>query len=180
MTKEDRVVNLREELARLLSDLTPDQASTFEEALLSAAIADTGTHRPDTYRPLEKDLGTNNFIAVRWQDLDLISQAIMAVGGFIQGPTVSLAAAVCVALWFYRRRQVKLSSEDGLLLVTLRQAPAGGWTTNELRQAMPSEFPLDPRDIEVRLDRLRRAADRSGREIALVTCEGSRWRVLDI
>jgi hypothetical protein len=178
---DGRTVDLREELPRLLATLSPEDASPVEEAILAAVIREN-VLTPSHNRPVEKRLGTaGERIAIRWQDLDPLETAILAVSAAAAAKTLLVPlAALVVFLWKYRRRQVVLDPETAQLVVLLKRAPTTGWTVDELLEAFPEGQGPSKDTLETRLTSLKTMRDSSGREISLVTVNAGKWRVLDV
>lgn len=180
-SNEERSVDLRQELPRLLATLPAEDAAAVEEALIAAALRDN-VSSPSRERPVERRLGTDGErIAVRWQDVDLIEIAIATAASALVAKTIIVPlAALVVLLWKYRRRQVALTADAGQLVLLLKKAPTAGWAVEELLAQLPSTFKLSKEELESRLNALKTMRDTSGREIPLVTINGGKWRALDL
>ncbi len=178
---EDRVVDLRAELPRLLATLSAEDAAAVEEALIAAALRDNVTS-PSVARPVGRRIGTDGeYAAIRWQDLDLIEAAVLVGAAAVAANTVVVPiAGLVVALWKYRRKQIVLSAEVAQLLLVLKKAPTAGWTVDELITHLPRGLGVSRDELESRLNLLRTMRDASGREIPLVTVNTEKWRALDV
>lgn len=179
-SNEERIVDLRGELPRLLATLSSEDACLVEEAIIAAVIREN-VSMPSRARPVERRLGTSERIAIRWQDLDPLETAILVISAAAAAKTLFVPlAALVVFLWKYRRRQVVLEPETAQLVVLLKRAPTTGWTMDELFEALPEGHGLSKDTLEKRLTSLKTMRDSSGREIPLVTVNGGKWRVLDV
>lgn len=167
-------------LPELLADVPQELRPAFEEAIITESIR-VGAQGAADHRMIEKVLtGERGYIALRWSDVDLLKALIPLILPLLQGSLLSVAISLLVLLWEYRRKRVHLSNEDGLLLLTLRQAPKSGRTVDEIRADLPPALGWDTSEIERRLHALKPSTDESGREVPLVSEREGRWRVLDV
>lgn len=176
----DTTQNLYDILPTILAEVPEGQRAEVEEAIIAIAVRTSISIESDI-RTIERKLERlGGYVVVRSSDVDLLKSAITAALAFKAGGPIAGLAALIGILWDYRRKQVHLSVEDGLLLLSLRNAPHDGWTVNELQADIPEEAEDPSEELSSRLTKLKRARDQSGREFPLVTETDGRWCALDL
>ena len=176
----DTTQNLNDVLPGILDAVPEEQRAEVEEAIVAVLIRSSNTDDSEI-RTIERRLSRpGGYVAVRTSDVDLLKSAIGFALAFKAGGPIGGLAALILVLWEYRIKQVHLTVEDGLLLLSLRKAPTDGWTLAELQQEIPEDAEDSSEDLSTRLNRLKRARDQSGREFPLVAEVDGRWRTLDL
>jgi hypothetical protein len=174
---KEELVDVRSVLPDLLADLPGNAQADVEEAILAECVRAAGEFSDD--RMVERRLSGDGYIAIRWSDVDLLKVIIPATIG-LAGPMPPVAAALLVLLWEYRRKQVHLTNDEGVVLLTVRKAPTDGWDVGAICQDLPLQVNPDPQEIGRVLERLLLTVDQSGRTVPLVEKRGDKWRVLDV
>lgn len=171
--------NLRSLLPSLLAPLPRNQQLRFEEAALAEAlrmnIQQAAAHRD----MVTESPDGSEYVVIKRSDVDILGETLRLVAPLTAGPLAALAASLWILLWEYRRKGVRLPPEDGLLLMTLRQAPQSGWTADDVRTALAPYLNWERTTIEHRLRHLTHFVDELRREVALVSERAGRWRALD-
>jgi len=138
---------------------------------------------PDAERLVEKSLTEKEtYYAIRDDDLKLLDESAAVAAGLwaIFNNPVTIIGKLAVLLYRYRRKRVKLTNEQGIVLLTLKQAPAQGWNAEDVAKSLPLKSPMPPAAVLTILQDLKRVRRADGVEISFVAEVKDSWLAVDV
>ena len=129
--------------------------------------------------PISRSLTERDtYYAVPGEELNLAKTAVGIAAGIaavVKDP-LSLLGSLCVFLFQFRRKAVKLDKNEGMVVLTLidRSYREDGLNTEELTDKLPSELGLSVEDVTVILEGLKKKR-RQGKSTPVVREYNGKW-----
>jgi hypothetical protein len=155
----------------------PEEARDVCAAALLAEIQE------DNDRRLDKSLNEKNtYYAIHDDDFKFIdeSAAIAAALWTIYSNPIAVIGKLLALLYRYRRKRAKLTQEQALVLLSLKQAPESGWTAQDVAEHLPLKEPMTVEEVQKVLDSLKSVTQADGKPTSFVTELREYWRALDV
>jgi hypothetical protein len=154
-----------------------------EEARDVCAAALLAEFQEDSDRLLNRSLNEKNiYYAIHNDDFKLIdeSAAIAAALWTIYSNPIAVIGKLLALLYRYRRKRAKLTQEQALVLLSLKQAPEGGWTVQDVTEHLPLKEPMAVEAVQKVLDSLKSVTQADGKLTSFVTEHREHWLALDL
>ena len=140
------------------------------------------THGTADYRSINKALNTTDYYVIQGDDLKFINEcSAIATAIYVGVPNpVAIAGGLTAFLFRYRKKRIKLTMEEGLVLKTLAKAPSYGWTVEELSLCKPLCSLEAMPNVATILESLTSVRKCDNTTTALVEEIQNRWRTIDV
>jgi hypothetical protein len=127
----------------------------------------------------------DTYYAFQVDDIKLLKEASLLTASMtglvlLSKAPVGVVGALVVLLYRYRRRRIRLSGEEGIVLLTLKRAPSGGLTVDDLACSLPLTTELDNKQLMAILGRLQDIEREDGTKAKLADQTEQRWRAVDV
>lgn len=143
-----------------------------------------GKTKPDSeYRYINKSLNeADTYYAIHNSDLGLLQEATSVAAAsyaLLQDP-IAVIGGLVVLLLQYRRKRIKLTAEQGLVLNVVKKAAHPGWSCEKIHTLLPVGQELTTSDVQMILDNLKSVIRTDGSETALVRERDGLWMTVDL
>ncbi|WP_271254924.1 hypothetical protein [Pseudanabaena sp. Chao 1811] len=134
------------------------------------------------YRSINRDLLSSDYYAIHNDDLKFLKECSVVAAAIYAGMPnpVGIAGGLTAFLFRYRKKRVKLTMQEGVVLKTLAKAPSIGWTIDELIENKPLLRLVPMPDVAAILENLKSVTKGDNTTTALVAQNGNRWRAIDV
>jgi hypothetical protein len=125
---------------------------------------------------------TDIYYAIHNSDLNLLKEAASVAAAcyaLLQNP-VAIIGGLVVLLFQYRRKRVRLTGEQGVVLKTLKAAVPPGWSIEQVSSLLPFNRELSALEVRFVLESLKSVTRMDGSETSLVREKDDLWLALDV
>jgi hypothetical protein len=177
---------LRPILADALADLAPDDREIALSLITKELDEVAAPHEQAKHRGVHQAITERDtYYAFQVDDIKLLKDASLltaSVTGLVllSKAPVGIIGTLVVLLYRYRRRRIRLSGEEGIVLLTLKRGPRGGSTIEDLVRSLPLTTELDTERLTAILGRLQDVEREDGTKTKLADHTEQRWRAVDV
>ncbi len=139
--------------------------------------------RFDRLRGVHTDLsGKSSSYAIHNDDLGLLKESITVAAALyaaLQNP-VAIIGGLVFLLYTYRKKRVKLTARQAVVLQSLKKAGEPGWSAHDLSLYLPLRLAISDDEIEAILAELSNIRQEDGTLTSLTSCQSGYWRAVDV
>jgi hypothetical protein len=177
------IAQLRPLLRESMEKLAPE-AQDAVISLLQSSLERTDEMNSDPeYRGVNRALNeTDVYYAIHTSDLSLLKEVASVAAAcyaLLQNP-VAIIGGLVVFLYEYRRKRVRLTGEQGIVLKTLKSATIPGWSTEQVLSFLPFSPELTVPEVQLTLESLKSVIRMDGSETSLVREKDGLWLAVDV
>lgn len=177
------IAQLRPLLRESMEDLAPEVQDAVIPLLQSTLEQVGEMNSTPEYRSVNKALNEANvYYAIHTSDLNLLKETASVAAAcyaLLQNPVATIGGLV-VFLFHYRRKRVKLTGEQGVVLKTLKSATIPGWSTEQVLSFLPFNCELSVPEVQLVLESLKSVSRADGSETSLVREKDGLWLAVDV
>ena len=186
MEPEKQHVGTLSKLRPLLRESMGDLEPVAQDAVitvLQSSLEQVKTQVDSEHRYVNKSLNeTDVDYAIHNSDLALLKEATSVAAAcyaLLQNP-VAVIGGLVVLLFQYRRKRIKLSAEQGIVLRAVKQATHPGWSCQQILSQLPLSRELTTPEVQSILEGLKSVTKMDGSETALVRERDELWLAVDV
>jgi hypothetical protein len=172
-----------EQVDSILHKALPQVSQDSRGACTAELVREYEKLLPERDRYVNKSLNERDtYYAIHNDDLKLIDESAAIAAGLwaLMSNPIAVIGKLLVLLYRYRRKRAKLTGEQALVLLSLKNAPAMGWTTYDLQQDLRSQRDLPLDKVWAILQSLKNVPLDNGQLSDFVAEHQNRWRVIDV
>lgn len=159
-----------------------DQESTITELASELRRIEKDTAPPEV-KAVFDDIGSDDVYAITNDDLDVLADVatVGAAAYLIVSAPAAIMSSLVVFLYRFRKKAIRLTAEEGLILRTLKESPKEGWTVDELISNLPDRNGgWNTARVESCLENLQSALKRDKTTATLAGERSGRWFAVDV
>jgi hypothetical protein len=122
------------------------------------------------------------YYAIHNEDLKLIDESMAIAAGLwaLTSNPITVLGKLLALLYRYRRKRARLTAEQGLVLLSLKQAPPRGWSEREILQYLRTQSDFQPEELRMILDSLKNVVLTDGKISDFVIEYQGCWKAIDV
>jgi hypothetical protein len=172
-----------EQVGSILRKAMPQFLEESRGACAAELVREYEKLLPERDRFVNKSLNeTDTYYAIHNDDLKLIDESAAVAAGLwaLMSNPIAVIGKLLVLLYRYRRKRARLTGDQALVLLSLKNAPAVGWTAYDLHQDLKSTRDLPFDKVREILQSLKNVPLDNGQLSDFVTEHQGRWRAIDV
>jgi hypothetical protein len=174
----------REAIDLILQKAIPQLPEACRHTCTSELVTEHAKLVGDDYRYVNKSWNeSETYYAIHNEDLKLIDESAAIAAGLwaLTSNPIAVIGKLLALLYRYRRKRARLTVEQGLVLLSLKQAPPQGWSEREILQALRGQCNFRPEELHTILGSLKNVVRADGTTSDFVTEQPQGyWRAIDV